>query len=323
MNNASSTTTGAQERARVYHHLAAAEHMARTRQVSLDPLRTANRSMLLDELRRYRQRGRFPLNHGYRTRAVPQFIDSHGTPCAVAHLMELSGQGPLVRQIAQTENSARVGRLARLPELRAWLTGAGLSLDEAARIQPSYCFISEAEACFCKWSERTSLALGTIIADDYRTVQVRVDRVEGDFPGLDVGDQQLLPGPGKMGEQLLFSRTQDAGPAQRVASGLVIDGNLVRCQLNGETERRPIAVDTIFQALLAEHSSCVNILATDNSAWNQSQCSEAESADAREKGCGLAPTVGSSFGALDLTSAALFAALVAYRRKRGTKSSGR
>jgi hypothetical protein len=97
----------------------------------------------------------------------------------------------------------------------------------------------------------------------------------------------------------------------------------VRCQLNGETEQRPIAVDTIFQALLAEHSSCVNVLATDNSAWNQSQCGESESADAKEQGCGFAPTVGSSIGALDLTSAALFAALVAYRRKRSARSTGR
>ena len=110
---------------------------------------------------------------------------------------------------------------------------------------------------------------------------------------------------------------------QRLASGLVIDGSMVRCQLNGETGRRPVAVDTIFQALLAEHSSCVNVLATDNSAWNQSQCGESESADAREKGCGFAPTVGSAAGALDLTSAALFAALVAFRRKRSTNSSGR
>ena len=122
------------EQARVRDHLIGAERSARRRRPRLDPHTALCRALLLDELSHYRQRGRFPRNVARGTQPVPQIIDEHGTRCAVAHLMEISGQGELVRHIADTENDARVHALARLPELRAWLGAAGLSLDEAARI---------------------------------------------------------------------------------------------------------------------------------------------------------------------------------------------
>jgi hypothetical protein len=316
MNSSSSTAAMARERERVRRHLVGAERLARARRVVLDPLKTANRLMLLDELGRYRRRGRFPLNHSFRTRAAPEFIDSHGTRCAVAHLMEISGQRELVLYIAKADNNARVGKLARLPELRAWLAGVGLSLAEAARIQPTYCHYTEAEACFCNAGGLTNLAMGTVIAFEPGGVRVRVDRVEGDFPGVSVDDQRSLEGSGELGKQLLFSRESlvENESVQIVATELVIENGTARCQINRDTERRPVTADTVFEALLAERSSCVDVLATDGSAWNQSQCSESES----EEGCAIAATAGSSASALDLTSAALFATLIAYRRRRRT-----
>ena len=283
------------ERRRVQRHLIGAERMARGSRVRLDPLTAVNRALLLDELRRYRRAGRFPLNHAFRGRLVPEFIDAHGTRCAMAHLMEISGQGDLVRHIARTENNARVRELARLPELRAWLAAAGLSLEEAALIQPQYCFITQAEVCFCNQAT-SNLALGTVIAREPPVdVRVRVDRVEGDFPGLAVGDERVVEGEGAPGEQILFSQYPGYVGVQRVGSNLEIDGNSVRCQLSRDTQRRPVTVDTVFEAILApptpgdRSAACVDVLRTDDSAWNESQCDASESDD----GCGLVTPEGS------------------------------
>jgi MYXO-CTERM domain-containing protein len=108
---------------------------------------------------------------------------------------------------------------------------------------------------------------------------------------------------------------------QRIAYDLVIENDTARCQLNGATQKRPVTVDTVFEALRAERSSCVDVLASDDSGWNQSQCSESESES--EGGCTLASTDSSSSSAWGLTSAALFAALVAYRRRRSGSAAGR
>ncbi|MET0412438.1 MAG: hypothetical protein ABW217_14145 [Polyangiaceae bacterium] len=326
MNEWRMTAVG-RERRRVQRHLIGAERMARGSRVRLDPLTAVNRALLLDELRRYRRAGRFPLNHAFRDRLVPEFIDAHGTRCAMAHLMQISGQAQLVRHIARTENNARVRELARLPELRAWLAAAGLSVEDAARIQPTYCFITEAEACFCNQGARTNLALGTVVAQEQPDeLRVRVDRLEGDFPGLDVGDERVVQGEGRAGAQILFSREPGDGLVQRLGLNLEIDGNSVRCQLNRDTRMRPVTVDTVFEAMLAPstpsggNAACVDVLRTDDSAWNESQCDASESDD----GCGLVTPDGSSMGTLDLTSAALFVALVAYRRRqRASGSAGR
>jgi hypothetical protein len=323
MNDWGLASAGVRERRRVQRHLIGAERMARRRRVELDPLAAMNRALLLDELRRYRKSGRFPLNHTFRGRPVPEFIDVHGTRCAMAHLLEISGQGELVGHIARTENNARIARLARLPELRAWLAAAGLSLAEAARIQPTYCFLTEAEVCFCSQGSRSNLALGTVVAqqppDD---VRVRVERIEGEFPGLDVGDEGVVRGEGSPGEQILFIRDPGDTLVQRIGMNLVIDGTSVRCQHSEGTQRRPVTVDTAFEALLASPSSaCVDVLRTDDSGWNQSQCGPAEGES--DDGCALVTPEGSSLGAVSLTSAALFVALVAYRRKhRANRSSG-
>jgi hypothetical protein len=306
-----STAVALQERRRIRQHLAEAESVARARPVRLDPLRAATRTLLLDELARYRRRGRFPLNHDLRSRAVPEFIDSHGTRCAVAHLMDMSGQSALVRHIASISNNARVRELARWPELRAWLATSGINLEEAARIQPEYCFITEAQACFCKASGLSNLGLGTVLAIENTSVQIRVDRIDGELPRVRIGEQRSTAGPAEIGDQVLFSREQGAERVLRVGSELVIRDNTVRCLLNADTAERPIAIDTAFEALLAGQSACVNVLATDDSAWNQSQCSETEAPS--DGGCGLAVP---GIDGAGLTTAALLAALLRCRRRR-------
>jgi hypothetical protein len=225
--------------------------------------------------------------------------------------MEVSGLGELVRHIATTDNVARVHQLARLPEVRAWLAASGLTLDEAARIQPEYCFLSEAEVCFCDQGQLTNLALGIILRSDDTSADVRVQRVEGEFPGLMTGDELSVMASGRVGQSILFSRDPESGVVSRVGWNLVIDGD-VRCQLNQGTARRPVSVDTAFEALLAEGSECVGVLATDQSAWNQSQCGESQP----DEGCGVARSGDEGVGSAALTSAALLAAVLRYRRQR-------
>jgi hypothetical protein len=302
------------ERRRVRRHIAGAERSARQRAVALDGVPAFNRALLLDELALYRRRGRFPINRGSRRAAVPAFVDALGTRCAVGHLMEVSGQGELVRFIARTRNHARVRELATMAEVRAWLAAAGLSVEEAARIQPTYCFLTEAEACFCQGEAAAAVAVGTTVATG-SSFAYRIDRIEGRSPGLRVGDELPAIGRWDVGQQVLL-RFDEEGLSSVGTDLTIVDGR-VYCQVNPDTARRPVTIDTVFQAWRSEGAACIEVLASDDSLWNRSQCDggsgEGEDADDAQ-GCGLAPALG--FGAAELTSAAMFAALVARRRRR-------
>lgn len=136
------------ERARVARHLWRAERASGQRCVAkLSPLQRTVRHLLLAELARYRVAGCFPENR-YFGEPTPFFVDDSGRRCAVAHLLELGGEGELVRRIARERNNARVAELADEPRLRAWLDASGLSLGEAALIQPAYCGQQD-PSCLC------------------------------------------------------------------------------------------------------------------------------------------------------------------------------
>jgi hypothetical protein len=93
---------------------------------------------MLETLEGYAARGLFPRNHEVPDRRVPIFVDEAGRRCAMAHLIEVSGGGDLVARISATANRARIHELAGVPELRQWLERAGMTLEEAALIQPEY-----------------------------------------------------------------------------------------------------------------------------------------------------------------------------------------
>jgi len=98
----------------------------------------ALRVKLIAWLRDYRNAGNFPENDRFADRAMPFFRDSHGTLCAMAYLVDRSGRGDIVDHIARTRNNAFVHELVDDAQLVAWLDKSGLTVDEAARIQPSY-----------------------------------------------------------------------------------------------------------------------------------------------------------------------------------------
>ena len=196
----------ARERRRVAAHLDRAEKLAREGARPRDPVRALVRSLLLDALGEYRSAGRFP-RHRERSRRTPVFVDARGTPCAVAHLLALSGHGALVEKIASERNFAFVHALADEPALARWLEDAGLSLDEAALIQPGYApTCSSAADCVCApfrdprrsdgledaGALRTTAVLDcTLIATDV----ARIDHIYGATERHAVGDTLRLEQP--------------------------------------------------------------------------------------------------------------------------------
>jgi hypothetical protein len=129
----------------------------------------------------YRERGRFPKNDWGCARA-PVFIDSRETRCAMAHLIEQSGFGHLVERVASHRNHAYVRDLARDEELLEWLRAHGLTVAEAARIQPSYARDWNYLA-FCSQAPYGSLLQVSVVDRS----SARVLAVFGQAPGVKVG----------------------------------------------------------------------------------------------------------------------------------------
>lgn len=138
--------TSENENRRVAAHILRAERRARRAPPESDPLRALVRRLLLDELGDYRRAGRFPRNPLFERR-TPFFVDAAGVPCAVAHLLAASGELGLVERIATKRNNALVEELVSEPRLVAWLDAAGISLSEAAAIQPSYSYAPADSLC--------------------------------------------------------------------------------------------------------------------------------------------------------------------------------
>ncbi len=103
----------------------------------MTPAQLLKRNQLISLLRTYQDRGLFPENRDF-DKNTPYFIDGSGTRCAMAYLIEESGGRDLVARVAEKANNAYVKELATDRQLLQWLEIHGLSLQEAARIQPTY-----------------------------------------------------------------------------------------------------------------------------------------------------------------------------------------
>ncbi len=131
----------AAEVARIQQHLDGALTHAGARDLStLSEAQRERRQLHLERLVTYRDEGRFPRNRDFPHQRVPYFRDADGTLCAMAYLLWESGEEALVESVVHTRNNATVHQLADEPGLAAWLEANGLTLEEAARIQPGYDF---------------------------------------------------------------------------------------------------------------------------------------------------------------------------------------
>jgi hypothetical protein len=128
------------------------------------------RATLIGWLREYRDAGEFPRNDRFPELAMPFFRDSHGALCAMAYLIERSGRRDLVDRVALTRNNAFIAELANDPELRVWLDSVGLSVTEAARIQPTYmpkvgAVVAQYDSA---WNQRDTSAVSRLLAPGYQ-----------------------------------------------------------------------------------------------------------------------------------------------------------
>lgn len=129
----------ADEISRVRAHLTAALDHAQARDVSaLTPHQRELRAQSLAVLEHYIARGVFPRRTDDAYPGLrPRFIDDRGVHCAVGHLIAASGAPDLARAIDAAYEYAYV-RDIDSPALLAWADAHGFTVDELARIQPSY-----------------------------------------------------------------------------------------------------------------------------------------------------------------------------------------
>jgi hypothetical protein len=308
------------ERARVHEHFLRVERRVRRASLrGLGPVQRLTRALLLDELGRYRRARRYPINRDFAGKQVPYFIDEAHTRCAVAHLLEVGGQADLVQKIARERNHARVRELANEAALVHWLRAAGLSLEEAALIQPSYCTLPNpgtvAAAC-CRFVGSSTLLEGTIVAGEAGlTPHFVIDGIYGmpaDFKvgaalyqvgdlGLQVGEQALLEVNGTSFAMQDMIHLIDHYPA---------DASMLSCVGHAAPKA------TLIQALGATQVvDCETTLDALGNQWTAS----APTTDCDPVGA----TPGCNFGTYQpalagpaISSIGILAALLAYRRRR-------
>lgn len=133
----------------IQEHLQLVEEGLRLKDVShLSLEQQQARKQNLDNLRQYWKTGTFPKNTKHPNQRVPYFIDDGGRACAMAHLLIQSGHKEAALQIQLRENNAYVHEI-KSPELATWLKTSGLTINEAAWIQPNYAPEKECE-CPCE-----------------------------------------------------------------------------------------------------------------------------------------------------------------------------
>lgn len=104
----------------------------------LSTAQLAARAEMIARLEEYAATGRFPHNHVVADSNVPVFRDEHGTLCAMGFLIASTGRHDIVEDVVREANLARIADLAADARLQTWLDSTGLTVEEAARIQPAY-----------------------------------------------------------------------------------------------------------------------------------------------------------------------------------------
>jgi len=243
----------------------------------MDPHLAARRAHFVDLLRGYVARGEFPENDRYADRLVTIFVDARGVHCAMGYLMAADGRADLVAKVRATKNTGTVWELAADPtlgpEIGAWLATTGLTLFEAARIQPSYCFMNRGGTCLCQRpASPTGVAEGTIRALLYGSgeVEVTVTKVHG--TGAAIGDvvRASMTADDVVGRKALVVITAQS---ETTRGPNPIDGDQVTCvsgQSPDPTYRATVATSLYVQALLSE--DCIATLSAVDPVYGMSVC---------------------------------------------------
>ncbi len=146
---------------------------------------------------------------------MPFFRDSRGVLCAMAYLIDRSGRHDLVNTVAATRNNAFIPELAGDPKLRTWLEGAGLSVAEAARIQPFYEPVPEDEQGVDAGYAITSILVGGSSLATLGLNAFDPSKATG-WAGVIAGTASLIAGAVKLDEA---GATDDVAAADMIAGG--------------------------------------------------------------------------------------------------------
>ncbi len=297
-----------QRRLRTHFRLVLAE--LRGREVAhLMPEQRAARTRIIDELARYARVGRFPRNLDFPGRRMPYFVDAFGTRCAMAHLVESTGDGDLVTRVNQSANNAFVPELAADIAFQSWLDQHGITAAEAARIQPSYCFITKAENCICNSIFGSVAAVGeaTVVGPgvDMYKIRVRIDALQGDTSVAAIGDEIEIGGTNAATTKLLVIFPKDASVNPSAAFELNSDGTLNReCVTDLPQPTKQNVIDAFLSG------NCIETMKKVDPEWGTSICEDSPS------GCGCEVVGPTEFSGWLLGSLLVVAATKARRRSR-------
>lgn len=168
---------------RIQEHLRRAERELRqTEHTDLTLEQRRRRQRALDRLHEYWQQGAFPRNR-CRPSRTPCFIGANDVPCAMAYLLQKDGREDLVEQVMDTEPTVRLETVEDGP-LAEWVEANGLTMAEAARIQPAYPravqFATDCDPTTCQLAWAVASVIGFAVAACSEYVGYRL--VSGLFP---------------------------------------------------------------------------------------------------------------------------------------------
>jgi hypothetical protein len=302
------------ENARIHRHFLAIEPRLRAATArALDPPRRLTRALLLDEVARYGRERRYPINRDFKGKCVPYFVDEAGTRCAVAHLLEIGGQPELVQRIAARRNHARVRELADEPELLRWLAAAGLSVAEAALIQPDYCEQPDQGATPAVRCCSSSMAPGVVEVTVQAGQQSLVDAVYGSSSQPRVGDTLMIDTGAPIGNKALLAVRADGngGSSYSAISAYPPAATVADCQGAG-TDVATLAAALTQRTL----DACVRALNDAGPAWST------PSSEPVPGNCGGGMICGFGRGNASesvLGTLLVLSAILAYRRRRAER----
>ena len=146
----------------------------------LSDVQNRNRALIINYLQQYEDRGLFPINDVLDIR-TPIFKDQYETSCAVAYLLEETGERDLVKEIQTNANYELLFDLAATyTGIDTWTEKYGVELEELALIQPSYL---PRYRDFSQWGEGGPIEgqVNVMVSNDDESVLY----VAGDFTMID------------------------------------------------------------------------------------------------------------------------------------------
>jgi hypothetical protein len=308
--------TPAEEITRVREHLLGAIiAVGSASTADLSPAQQGQRTLLLGELIRYAVAGRFPKNISVPERFGPTFVDHEGTRCAMAQLIDKTGNEGLVDRVARSANHAYLAELALDAELAQWLVEHGLSAEEAARVQPSYC-VTPANECVCS---RTIIDSDDVIAgvvqEDGRLLVDELVRSESGIAIGDLLDVTFGSSDFEAGERVLADYANGAQLQFAYVDAETL--SMGDCQAQGPQPPETLQLDVLLDII--DGAECIQTLEALDPQWAEEECTEGEENfggnDAGEGGGAAVEDGGSSsscsFASLPSHESGLLLALVA------------